>query len=44
MKPNRSPEEIARLEADSERIQDGVDKVKAGIRDIRQGLFGSKKK
>jgi hypothetical protein len=43
-KPTTTPEEIARLEADSVRIDTGVQKIKAGVKDIRTGLFGSKKK
>lgn len=35
--------EIAELEADSKRIDDGVQKVKAGLREIKDGLFSSKK-
>lgn len=36
--------EIAQNEADSIRIDNGVQKIKAGVRDIKVGLFGSKKK
>lgn len=36
--------EIAQNEADSIRIDNGVQKIKAGIQDIKVGLFGSKKK
>lgn len=40
---NLTSEEIAQLEADSVRIDNGVQQVKAGLREIRAGLFGDKK-
>lgn len=36
--------EIAELEGASKRIDDGVQQVKAGLREIKEGLFGSKTK
>ena len=41
-KSNLTPAEIAELERGSEQIADGVDKVKAGLKDIKEGLFGKK--
>lgn len=43
-KPRLTPEEIADYERGSEQIADGIDQVKAGLRQIRQGLVGSKPK
>lgn len=39
-----TPEEIAELEAGSELMEQGFQKIKDGIRDFKAGLFGSGKK
>ncbi len=39
-----SDKEIEQLEADSVRIDNGVQKIKDGFKDVKAGLFGSKKK
>lgn len=42
-----TPKEVAQIaqdEVDSVRIQQGVDKVKEGFKDIRRGLWGEPKK
>ncbi len=39
-----SDQEIEQLEADSVRIDTGIQKIKDGLKDVKVGLFGSKKK